>query len=69
MADDDDHAAFTPFKPVSGPVDQRIAAALEYIATQLGELNAKIGDHDEDEYENDDDEKDDEKEEAPPRRR
>jgi hypothetical protein len=67
MADDDDQVTFTPFKPVSGPVDQRIAAALEYIATQLGELNAKIGNHDE--YENDDDEKDDEKEEAPPRRR
>ena len=68
MADDDDHETFTPFKPVSGPVDQRIAAALEYIATQLGELNAKIGNHDEGDYE-DDDEKDDEKEEAPPRRR
>ena len=67
MADDDEHSApaFTPFRPASGPVDQRIAAALEYIAAQIGEINAKMG-HGGDEYEGDDE---DEKEEAAPRRR
>jgi hypothetical protein len=69
MADDDEHPAFTPFRPASGPVDARIAAALEYIAAQIGEINAKMG-HGDGEYETEDeDEKDDEKEEAAPRRR
>jgi hypothetical protein len=71
MADDDDHSQdYVPFRPASGPVDQRIATALEYIATQLGEINAKLSHMGEEEYEGEGHEDDDEKEEqAPPSRR
>jgi hypothetical protein len=39
---DDDEEAHSSFKPASGPVDERIASALEYIATQLGQINRKL---------------------------
>ena len=35
MADDEP----TPFHPATGTPDVRIAAALEYIAAQIGEIN------------------------------
>jgi hypothetical protein len=41
MSDDDEEERGS-FTPVSGPVDQRIAGALEYIAKQLGEINRKL---------------------------
>jgi len=36
---DDEH---TPFRPATGTPDVRIAAALEYIAVQIGEINEKL---------------------------
>ena len=53
MADDDEHSP-APFRPSTGPVDQRIATALEYIAAQLGEINEKLGHMGEGEYEDED---------------
>ena len=39
MTDDDEHK---PFQPAAGTPDVRIAAALEYIAAQIGEINDKL---------------------------
>jgi hypothetical protein len=38
MTDDED----TAFHPASGAPDVRIAAALEYIAAKIGEINEKL---------------------------
>ena len=38
MTDDEQ----TPFRPATGTPDVRIAAALEYIAAQIGEINEKL---------------------------